>query len=130
MHIFQEVLFLKLRTTEKQKNKQLIQLILRRLDVGGWRKEKGTRLTDVMKKKAPKDRLATLVRLSKNSQLFYSGLRSTTFLISLSSWCRWSTGLAVCAGGILNVYMPFCAVAVWPSIRYPTMGFEVQLQLM
>ena len=41
VQIFEEVLFFKLRTTEKQ----TIQLILYQLDVGGWRKEKGTRLT-------------------------------------------------------------------------------------
>ena len=29
---------------KQQKNKHLIQLILCQLDVGGWRKEKGTRL--------------------------------------------------------------------------------------
>ena len=29
---------------QKQKNKQLIPLILCQLDVGGWQKEKGTRL--------------------------------------------------------------------------------------
>ena len=44
MQIFKEVLFFKLRTTEKR----LIQLILCQLDVGGWWKEKGTRLTDMM----------------------------------------------------------------------------------
>ena len=43
MQIFEEVLFFKLCTTEKQKNKQLIQLILCRM--GGWQKELGTRLT-------------------------------------------------------------------------------------
>ena len=42
--------FVKLRTTEKQKNKQLIQLVLCQLDVGGWWKEKGTRLTNGIKK--------------------------------------------------------------------------------
>ena len=52
VHIFEEVLFFKLCTKEKQKNKQLIQLILCQLDVGWWRKEKGTRLTDVKKKKS------------------------------------------------------------------------------
>ena len=31
---------------QQQKNKQIIQLILCHLDVGGWRKEKGTRLID------------------------------------------------------------------------------------
>ena len=36
------------KTTTK---KQLMQLILCQLDVGGWRKEKGTRLTDVIKKR-------------------------------------------------------------------------------
>ena len=47
MQIFEEVFFFKLHTTKKQqqKNRQLIQLILSQLDVGGWRKEKGTRLT-------------------------------------------------------------------------------------
>ena len=52
MQIFEEVLFFKLRTTEKQKNKQLIQLILCQLEMGGWQKEKGTRLTDVITKRA------------------------------------------------------------------------------
>ena len=46
MQIFEEFLFFKLcTTTTEKKNKQLIQLILCQLDVGGWRKEKGTRLT-------------------------------------------------------------------------------------
>ena len=45
VQIFEEVLFFKVRTTKKQKNKQLIQLLLCQLDVGGWWKEKGTRLT-------------------------------------------------------------------------------------
>ena len=46
MQIFDEVLFLKLRAKkQQQKNKQLIQLILCQLDVGGWLKEEGTRLT-------------------------------------------------------------------------------------
>ena len=40
MQIFKEVLSLKLRTTEKQKNEQLIQLILHQLNVGGWWKGK------------------------------------------------------------------------------------------
>ena len=42
MQIFEEVLFFKLRTTNKkpQKNKQLIQLILCQLDVGSWQNEK------------------------------------------------------------------------------------------
>ena len=48
--MFEEVLFFKLRTTtqkqKKKKGKQFIQLILCQLDVGGWRKEKGTRLTE------------------------------------------------------------------------------------
>ena len=55
VQIFEEVLFFKLRTTtttKTEKNKPLIQLILCHLDVGGWRKEKGTRLTDVIKKRA------------------------------------------------------------------------------
>ena len=47
MQIFQEVLFLKLPTTEKQ----LIQLILHQLELGGWRKEKSMRLTDMIKEK-------------------------------------------------------------------------------
>ena len=37
---------------QQQTNKQLIQLILCQLDVGGWRKEKATRLTEVIKKRA------------------------------------------------------------------------------
>ena len=41
VQIFEQVLFFKLRTTEKQ----LIQLILCQLGVGGWRNEKGERLT-------------------------------------------------------------------------------------
>ena len=41
MQIFKDVLFFKLHATKKQKNKQLIQLTLCWLDVGGWRKEKG-----------------------------------------------------------------------------------------
>ena len=35
-----------------RKTKQLIQLILCQMDVGGWLKEKGTRVTDVIKKRA------------------------------------------------------------------------------
>ena len=38
----------KQRTKQQQKNKQLIQLTSCPLDVGGWRKERGTRLTDVI----------------------------------------------------------------------------------
>ena len=57
MQIFEEDLFFKLRTTTKiktkaEKNKQLSQLILCQLDVGDWRREKGTILTDVIKKRA------------------------------------------------------------------------------
>ena len=37
---------------QQQTNKQLIQLILCQLDVGGWRKEKATRLTEAIKKRA------------------------------------------------------------------------------
>ena len=44
-HCFQATYSIK----KKQKNKQLIQLILCQLDVGGWRKEKGKKLTDVIK---------------------------------------------------------------------------------
>ena len=40
MQIFQEVLFFKLRTEKQQQQKQLIQLILCHLDVGGWREER------------------------------------------------------------------------------------------
>ena len=49
MRIFQEVLFFSSYTKHKniKTNKQLIQLILCQLDVGGWQKEKGMRLTDV-----------------------------------------------------------------------------------
>ena len=50
MQIFKEVIFFKLRTTKKLKNKHLMQLISCQLDVGGWQKEKGMRLTDVIKK--------------------------------------------------------------------------------
>ena len=50
MQIFEEALFFKLRTKTKtkqnKKQQQIIQLILCQLDVGGWRKEKGTRLTE------------------------------------------------------------------------------------
>ena len=43
MQIFKEILCFKLCTTtttkQQQKNKQLIQMILYQLDVGGWQKE-------------------------------------------------------------------------------------------
>ena len=53
MQLFEEVLFLKLRTTEKtnEQKKKTIQLMLCQLYVGGLREEKGTRLTDVIKKR-------------------------------------------------------------------------------
>ena len=56
MQSLEEALFFKLRKTkqkqQKNKEKQTIQLILCQLDVGDWRKEKGSRLTDVIKKMA------------------------------------------------------------------------------
>ena len=52
MQIFEEVLFFKLRTTTKTE-KQTIQFSLCQLHVGGWQKEKGTRLTGVIKKRPP-----------------------------------------------------------------------------
>ena len=53
IHIFEEVLFFKLRTTTTTTTEeQTIQIILCQLNVGGWRKETGTRLTDVVRKRA------------------------------------------------------------------------------
>ena len=40
------------RTINNTENKQLIWLVLCQLNVGSWRKEKSTRLTDVIKKRA------------------------------------------------------------------------------
>ena len=46
VQIFEEILFFKLRATEKQKKKKTNNSIyLVPVNVGGWRKEKGTRLT-------------------------------------------------------------------------------------
>ena len=46
MQIFEEVLFFHATYKKEKQEKHTIQLNLCQLDVGGWREEKGTRLSD------------------------------------------------------------------------------------